>query len=84
MSAVPATPTTEQLVTAFAQALLPLAGPWGIAASTVIPAAEQFISNLKATGNTVYTMADLEAAAAKATTDLGQLAADIAASQQKP
>jgi hypothetical protein len=79
MSAViPATPTTAQLLGAFAQALLPFAGPIGVAASAVIPAAEQFLANLKATGNgTVFTMADLEAIAAKTTTDLGQLGTDV-------
>jgi hypothetical protein len=75
----PATPTTAQLVGALAQSLLPLAGPYGLAASAVIPAAEQFIANLKSSGNTVFTMADLEAIAAKTTTDLGQLGADVAA-----
>jgi len=79
MSAVPNTPTTAQLVAAFAQALLPFAGPYGVAAAAVIPAAEQFITNLKATGKTVFTMADLEAIAAKTTTDLGQLGADVSA-----
>lgn len=82
MTAVPATPTVEQLASAFAQALLPMAGAWGIAASALIPAAEQFVANLKASGNTVFTMADLEGIAVKTTTDLGTLAADVAA--QKP
>jgi hypothetical protein len=79
MSATPTTPTTAQIVGAFAQALLPFAGPYGVAASAVIPAAEQFLANLKSSGNTVFTMADLEAIATKTTSDLTQLGADVAA-----
>lgn len=77
MSAVPATPSTAELLAAFAQALLPFAGPYGVAASALVPAVEQLLANLKGTGNTVFTMADLEAIAAKTTTDLDQLGADI-------
>lgn len=75
-------PTTTQLVTAFADALAPFAGPTGIAADAVMHAGLTFLSNLQATraaGQAVYTMDDLEAAATKATTDLAQLAADVAA-----
>jgi len=83
MSAAPVAPTTGQLLAAMAQSLLPFAGPWGLAASAVVPAAEQLLANLKGLGSgVVYTMADLEALAAKTTTDLGQLGADVAA--QKP
>ena len=82
MSAVAATPSTAELLGAFASALLPFAGPYGVAASALVPAVEQLLASLKGSGNTVFTMADLEAIATKTTTDLGQLGADVAA--QKP
>lgn len=74
----PNTPTIGQLVAAFAQALLPFAGAEGVAAAAVIPAVEQLLTNLQGVGNgVVYTMDDLEAVAAKTTTDLAQLGADV-------
>lgn len=79
MSAVAATPTTEELIAAFAAALLPFAGTYGVAAASVIPALQQLIANLQATGSTVYTMQDLNNAASLATTDLAQLNADVKA-----
>jgi len=73
-------PSTTQLIEAFASALLPLAGPYGVAADAVITAGLQFLANLQAgrqPGAANFTMDDLEAAAFKATTDLGQLEADV-------
>lgn len=81
MSAVPA-PTTAQLIAAFADALAPFAGPTGVAADAIMHAGLTFLSNLQANraeGQKVYTTDDLEAAASKATTDLAQLAAHVAA-----
>ncbi len=73
-------PTTAQLVTAFADALVPFAGPGGVAADAVMHAGLSFLSSLqaqRAAGQTSYTMADLEAAAAKTSADLAQLTADV-------
>ncbi len=78
-------PTTTQLVTAFADALAPFAGPNGVAADAVMHAGLSFLSNLqaqRAAGQTAYTMVDLEAAAAKATDHLAQLKADVDALTQ--
>lgn len=71
-------PTNTQLVTAAAQAFLPLAGPYGVAADQLLTAGLAFWSDFqsrKAAGT--LTMADLEAAAAKTTVDLAQLKADV-------
>lgn len=73
-------PTAAQLVSAFADALAPFAGPKGVAADAVMHAGLAFLSNLQAmklTGQQNYTMADLELAAATTTADLSQLAADV-------
>lgn len=81
------TPTTAQLVTAFADALAPFAGPTGVAADAIMHAGLTFLSNLqgaRAAGQAVYTMDDLEAAASKATTDLAQLATHVAAQGSTP
>jgi cytochrome c556 len=75
-------PTNTQLAEAAAQALLPLAGPYGVLADQVLTAGLAFWANFqsqKAAGT--LTMADLEAAAAKTSTDLAQLTADVAAQQ---
>lgn len=73
-------PTTAQLVEAFAQALLPLAGPKGLVIDGVMTAGLQLLSTIqaqRAAGNAIVTMADLEAIASKTTADLAQLAADV-------
>jgi hypothetical protein len=70
------------LVAAFADALAPFAGPSGVAADAVMHAGLTFLGNLqarRAAGQDAYTMADLEAAASKATADLAQFAADVGA-----
>jgi hypothetical protein len=75
-------PTTAQLVTAFADALAPFAGPSGLLADTVMHAGLTFLTGLqgmRAAGQTNFTMADLEAAASKTTADLAQLQTDVAA-----
>ena len=74
-------PTTQQLITAFADALLPFAGPYGVAADTVMHAGLAFLSNLQANraSTGLYTMDQIEAAAARATTALATLVADRAA-----
>lgn len=75
-------PTNAQLAEAAAQALLPIAGPYGVIADQVLTAGLAFWADFqarKAAG--ALTMADLEAAASKTTTDLAQLAADVAAQQ---
>lgn len=77
-------PTTGQLVAAFADALAPFAGPKGLAADAVMHAGLAFLTNLqaqRAAGKADYTMEDLEAAAARTTTDLAQLVADVNAQQ---
>lgn len=76
----PVLPTNTQLVEAAAQAFLPLAGPYGVAADQLLTAGLAFWSDFqskKAAGE--LTMVDLEAAAAKTTVDLAQLTADVAA-----
>lgn len=55
-------PTTAQLVAAFGSALLPLAGPYGIAASGVLTAGLAFLQHINTAGD-VVTMADLDAIA---------------------
>lgn len=78
----PVQPTTAELVAAFADALAPFAGPYGVVADTVMHAGLAFLANLqaqKAAGSSVYTMENLEAAASRTTDDLGQFAADVTA-----
>lgn len=73
-------PTYADLAVAFADALAPFAGPAGIAADTVMHAVLVFATNLqerRAAGLVNFSMADLEAAAAKATDRLAQLKADV-------
>lgn len=53
-------PTTAQLVEAFAAALLPLAGPYGIAASGVMSAGLAFLAQINARAGRPLTMEDLE------------------------
>ena len=78
MSAVPVTaPTTEQLIAAMAQSLLPLAGPLGIAASALVPAVQQLYEMVTSKGNQNFTVDDLAAIVAKGNTDLAQLQADV-------
>lgn len=55
------TPTTAQLVAAFASALLPLAGPTGIAVAAVVPALEQLIASLRSTPSGNFTVEQLVA-----------------------
>lgn len=86
MSAVlPPQPSTTQLVSAFAAALLPLAGPYGIAADGVMNAGLQFLAMMQAqrtAGKVVVTLEDLVTIASKTSVDLAQLAADVAAQQE--
>lgn len=71
-------PTNQQLVEAAAQAFLPLAGPYGVMADQVLTAGLAFWAEFQAKKSSgTMTMADLEAAAAKTTTDLAQLKADV-------
>lgn len=73
-------PTTAQLVTAFADALAPFAGPEGVAADAVMHAGLSFLSNLqaqRAAGQGSYSMENLEVAASTATDHLAQLTADV-------
>lgn len=77
----PVQPTTEQLVAAFAGALLPLAGPVGIAASALVPAAEQLLDAFRNHPTADVSLAELEAIVAKGNIDLAKLAADVAAQQ---
>jgi uncharacterized protein (DUF2345 family) len=74
-----AQPTTEQIVAAFAQALLPLAGPAGIAVSALVPAVQQLLDNFTAHPAADVTVADLEAAVAQGNADLAKLQSDVAA-----
>lgn len=76
MSAVlPPQPTTEQLVAAMAAGLLPLLGPYGIAAANLVPAAQQLLDAFTGhAGN--YTMADAIAVVAQGNADLAKLQAD--------
>lgn len=69
----PAQPSTTQLVAAFASSLLPLAGPAGIAAAALIPAAEQLLAMFKADPVANYTVEDLAAIVAKGNADLATL-----------
>jgi hypothetical protein len=80
----PVQPTTEQLVAAFATALLPFAGPVGIAASALVPAAQQLLDLFKSNPTAVYTVDDLVAIVTKGNADLAKLAADVAAQGAKP
>lgn len=75
------TPTTAQLIAAFADALAPFAGPYGIAADAVMHAGLMFLAQFQANKpeNGVYTMADLEKVAAGATDALATLQASRAA-----
>jgi hypothetical protein len=68
---------TEQLVAALAQGALQFAGPEGIAASALIPAAEQLVDTLKASGSAVFSVDDLAAIVAKGNLDLAQLTLDV-------
>lgn len=71
-------PTTTQLLVALAGALAPLAGPSGEITASVVNAGIALFNDVQAKQAAgVYTMADLEAAAAKTTVDLAQLKADV-------
>jgi hypothetical protein len=73
-------PSTTQLVTAAAQAFLPLAGPYGIAASAALSAGLAFWSDFAGKmANGTLTMDDLEAAATKTDVDLTSFAAHVGA-----
>ena len=62
MATTPTTePTTAQLVAAFGGALLPLAGPYGIAASGIMTAGLAFLDQINSSGKKVVTVADLDA-----------------------
>ncbi len=74
-------PTTEQLVAAFAQGLLPLLGPAGIAASALVPAAEQLADMFRNHGTVNYTIDDLVATVEEGNAALLKLRADINAQQ---
>lgn len=77
----PAVPvlTQEQIIAAFAAALLPLAGPVGIAASMLVPALEQLIDSFRAGGEKDYTVEDLVAIVQTGDVALAQLLRDRAA-----
>ncbi len=78
MSAVPvAAPTTEQLIAAMAQSLLPLAGPLGIAASALVPAVQQLYEMVTSKGDKNFSVDELAAIVASGSTDLAQLQADV-------
>lgn len=70
-------PTTSQLVAAMASALLPLAGPTGLAVSLVIPAAEQLIATLRGSGKANYTLEELAAIVAEGNAELATLRANV-------
>lgn len=73
----PVQPSTEQLVAAFAGALLPLAGPAGIAVSALIPAAQQLYDSFTNHATANFTVDDLAAIVAKGNADLAKLTADV-------
>lgn len=73
----PAAPTTEQLLAAMAQSLLPLAGPLGIAASALVPAVQQLYDMVTSKGDQSFTVDDLAAIVAKGNTDLAKLQSDV-------
>ncbi len=75
MSAVPQ-PSTEDVYAALAQTLLPLAGPYGLLASTALPAVKQLYDTLAAHPNTTFTIDDLAGIVAQGDTALAQLIAD--------
>lgn len=82
MSTAPTQPSTEAVVAALAQSLLPLAGPAGLAASSVVPALQQLYDTFTGVGlGTALSVADLEAIVADGNAALIQLQADLAAQQ---
>lgn len=73
-------PTNAELLKGAVDAVAPLTGPYGLIADQLLTAGLAFWADYqakKAAG--VLTMDDLEAAAAKTSTDLATLAADVAA-----
>jgi hypothetical protein len=75
----PVQPTTEQLVAALASGLLPLMGPYGIAASALVPAAQGLVDIFTTHPNANYTLDDAAAVVAQGNADLAKLKADGAA-----
>lgn len=73
----PAQPSVEQLLTAFAASILPLAGPAGIAAAALIPAAEQLLAMFKKDPAKNYTVEELEAIVVSGNADLSKLQSDV-------
>jgi hypothetical protein len=72
-------PSTEQLVAALASGLLPLLGPYGIAASALVPAAQGLVDIFTTHPNANYTLDDAVAVVTQGNADLAKLKADAAA-----
>lgn len=70
-------PTTAQLLAAFAQSLLPLAGPTGIAVSALIPAVEQLLANFRSNPTQNYSVDDLVAIVVQGNANLASLKAHV-------
>lgn len=78
-SQTPPPVSVEQIVAAFAAALLPLAGPAGIAVATLVPALEQLIDVFRNHSATDYTVDDLVAIVQTGDAGLAELIRDRAA-----
>lgn len=65
-------PSTAQLVTAIGAALLPFAGPAGVAVAAVLPALEQVYASIKGSGKTDYTVEDFAAIVAEGNAELAK------------
>ena len=70
--------TVEQLVAAVAAALLPLAGPIGVAVAAVVPALTQLLDAFKNHGSQDFTVDELVAIVQTGNVHLAQLQADRA------
>ena len=71
--------TVEQLVAAVAAALLPLAGPTGVAIAAVVPALTQLLDAFKNHGAQDFSVDELVAIVQTGNVHLAQLQADRAA-----
>lgn len=70
--------STEQVLAALAASLLPLAGPYGIAASAVVPALEQLIASFRnQPADKNYTVDELAAIVSGGSAHLAQLTAHV-------
>lgn len=72
-------PSVAQLVSAFAAAALPFAGPQGVAIAALIPAAEQLIETFRNSGKTNFTVDDLAGIVADGNVALASLKGHVAA-----